>query len=147
MLIFLFINLTVSLFSSPPLISSTSRHLISAIHILFNIMSHDPPTFFFFSSLPSHPASPLFIAAYFLTSVNLMRPHSNSSLFQFHSLCSPLLFPRFPSHPISFNLISFCAEEPDVRTRKIVKVVTQTMVNGKVVDESSEVEQIEETKK
>ncbi|CAF88963.1 unnamed protein product, partial [Tetraodon nigroviridis] len=38
-----------------------------------------------------------------------------------------------------------CAEEPDVRTRKIVKVVTQTMVDGKVVDESSEVEQIEET--
>ncbi len=38
-------------------------------------------------------------------------------------------------------------EEPEVRTRKIVKVVTQTMVNGKVVDESSEVEQIEERKK
>ncbi|XP_061656820.1 keratin, type I cytoskeletal 18 isoform X2 [Syngnathoides biaculeatus] len=38
-------------------------------------------------------------------------------------------------------------KEPDVRTRKIVKVVTQTMVNGKVVDESSEVEQIEETMK
>uniref|UniRef100_H3C185 Si:ch211-243g18.2 n=2 Tax=Tetraodon nigroviridis TaxID=99883 RepID=H3C185_TETNG len=38
-------------------------------------------------------------------------------------------------------------KEPDVRTRKIVKVVTQTMVDGKVVDESSEVEQIEETKK
>ncbi|CAF99329.1 unnamed protein product, partial [Tetraodon nigroviridis] len=35
-------------------------------------------------------------------------------------------------------------KEPDVRTRKIVKVVTQTMVDGKVVDESSEVEQIEE---
>uniref|UniRef100_A0A667XT87 Keratin, type 1, gene c5 n=1 Tax=Myripristis murdjan TaxID=586833 RepID=A0A667XT87_9TELE len=32
-------------------------------------------------------------------------------------------------------------------TRKIVKVVTQTMINGKVVDESSEVEQIEERKK
>ncbi|XP_034026816.1 keratin, type I cytoskeletal 18-like [Thalassophryne amazonica] len=38
-------------------------------------------------------------------------------------------------------------KERDVRTRKIVKVVTQTMVNGKVVDESSEVEQIEEHKK
>ncbi|XP_061148726.1 keratin, type I cytoskeletal 18 [Syngnathus typhle] len=38
-------------------------------------------------------------------------------------------------------------KEPDVRTRKIVKVVTQTMINGKVVNESSEVEQIEETKK
>uniref|UniRef100_G3PL92 Keratin, type 1, gene c5 n=1 Tax=Gasterosteus aculeatus aculeatus TaxID=481459 RepID=G3PL92_GASAC len=38
-------------------------------------------------------------------------------------------------------------KEPDVRTRKIVKVVTQTMINGKVVDESSEVEQIEECKK
>ncbi|XP_034048217.1 keratin, type I cytoskeletal 18 [Thalassophryne amazonica] len=38
-------------------------------------------------------------------------------------------------------------KEPDVRTRKIVKVVTQTMVNGKVVDESSEVEQFEEDKK
>lgn len=38
-------------------------------------------------------------------------------------------------------------EEPDVRTRKIVKVVTQTMVNGKVVDESSEVEQFDERNK
>ncbi|XP_067106638.1 keratin, type I cytoskeletal 18 [Osmerus mordax] len=38
-------------------------------------------------------------------------------------------------------------KEPDVRTRKIVKVVTQTMINGKVVDESSEVEHIEEPKK
>ncbi|KAK1892831.1 Keratin type I cytoskeletal 18 [Dissostichus eleginoides] len=38
-------------------------------------------------------------------------------------------------------------KEPDIRTRKIVKVVTQTMINGKVVDESSEVEQIEERKK
>ncbi|CAB1352101.1 unnamed protein product, partial [Coregonus sp. 'balchen'] len=35
-------------------------------------------------------------------------------------------------------------QEPEVRTRKIVKVVTQTMINGKVVDESSEVEQIEQ---
>ncbi|XP_035022112.2 keratin, type 1, gene c5 [Hippoglossus stenolepis] len=35
-------------------------------------------------------------------------------------------------------------KDPDIRTRKIVKVVTQTMINGKVVDESSEVEQIEE---
>lgn len=43
--------------------------------------------------------------------------------------------------------LSLSAEEPDVRTRKIVKVVTQTMINGKVVDESSEVEQIEESKK
>lgn len=43
--------------------------------------------------------------------------------------------------------VAVCAEEPDVRTRKIVKVVTQTMVDGKVVDESSEVEQIEETRK
>lgn len=43
----------------------------------------------------------------------------------------------------------FCSfeEEPEVKTRKIVKVVTQTMVNGKVVDESSEVEQFEERKK
>ncbi|MCJ8746805.1 hypothetical protein PDJAM_G00145970 [Pangasius djambal] len=38
-------------------------------------------------------------------------------------------------------------KEPEVKTRKIVKVVTQTMVNGKVVDESSEVEQFEERKK
>uniref|UniRef100_A0A3Q3WZ42 IF rod domain-containing protein n=1 Tax=Mola mola TaxID=94237 RepID=A0A3Q3WZ42_MOLML len=36
--------------------------------------------------------------------------------------------------------------EGEEMTRKIVKVVTQTMVNGKVVDESSEVEQIEERK-
>lgn len=42
---------------------------------------------------------------------------------------------------------SCVTEDPDVRTRKIVKVVTQTMINGKVVDESSEVEQIEECKK
>ena len=55
-------------------------------------------------------------------------------------LLSPLI--------ISSHLSSlFSAEEPEVRTRKIVKVVTQTMVNGKVVDESSEVEQIEESKK
>lgn len=46
-----------------------------------------------------------------------------------------------------FSHLLVGAEEPDVRTRKIVKVVTQTMVNGKVVDESSEVEQIEESKK
>ncbi|KAM8885752.1 keratin, type 1, gene c5 isoform 2-T2 [Spinachia spinachia] len=38
-------------------------------------------------------------------------------------------------------------KKPDVRTRKIVKVVTQTMINGKVVEESSEVEQIQEHKK
>ncbi|XP_034452616.1 keratin, type 1, gene c5 [Hippoglossus hippoglossus] len=38
-------------------------------------------------------------------------------------------------------------KDPDIRTRKIVKVVTQTMINGKVVDESSEVEQIEERQK
>ncbi|XP_039618736.1 keratin, type I cytoskeletal 18 isoform X1 [Polypterus senegalus] len=37
--------------------------------------------------------------------------------------------------------------EPDIRTRKIVKVVTQTMVNGKIVDETSEVEEVEEQKK
>lgn len=48
----------------------------------------------------------------------------------------------------SFIHVFFIFEEdPEVRTRKIVKVVTQTMVNGKVVDESSEVEQIEERKK
>ncbi|KAJ3605136.1 hypothetical protein NHX12_027186 [Muraenolepis orangiensis] len=35
-------------------------------------------------------------------------------------------------------------KEPDVRTRKIVKVVTQTMVNGKVVDESSEADRLGE---
>ncbi|MFT7815470.1 keratin, type I cytoskeletal 18-like [Arapaima gigas] len=45
------------------------------------------------------------------------------------------------------SLLASFAEEPDVRTRKIVKVVTQTMVNGKVIDESSEVEQFEEKKK
>lgn len=46
------------------------------------------------------------------------------------------------------TLVYFCVtEDPEVRTRKIVKVVTQTMINGKVVDESSEVEQIEERKK
>ncbi|KAF4074504.1 hypothetical protein AMELA_G00240060 [Ameiurus melas] len=38
-------------------------------------------------------------------------------------------------------------KEPEVKTRKIVKVVTQTMVNGKVVEESSEVEQFEERNK
>ncbi|XP_053337223.1 keratin, type 1, gene c5 isoform X2 [Clarias gariepinus] len=38
-------------------------------------------------------------------------------------------------------------KKPEVKTRKIVKVVTQTMVNGKVVDESSEVEQFEERNK
>ncbi|XP_038155990.1 keratin, type 1, gene c5 [Cyprinodon tularosa] len=38
-------------------------------------------------------------------------------------------------------------KDPEVRTRKIVKVVTQTVINGKVVNESSEVEQIEDSKK
>ncbi|XP_058230485.1 keratin, type 1, gene c5 isoform X2 [Hemibagrus wyckioides] len=38
-------------------------------------------------------------------------------------------------------------KKPEVKTRKIVKVVTQTMVNGKVVEESSEVEQFEERDK
>ncbi|XP_024860870.1 keratin, type 1, gene c5 [Kryptolebias marmoratus] len=38
-------------------------------------------------------------------------------------------------------------KDPEVRTRKIVKVVTQTVINGKVVDECSEVEQIEDSKK
>ncbi|KAM4746662.1 keratin, type 1, gene c5 [Anableps anableps] len=38
-------------------------------------------------------------------------------------------------------------KDPEVQTRKIVKVITQTMINGKVVDESSEVEQIEDSKK
>ncbi|XP_020318130.1 keratin, type 1, gene c5 [Oncorhynchus kisutch] len=38
-------------------------------------------------------------------------------------------------------------KEPEVRTRKIVKVVTQTMINGRVVEESSEVEQIKDSKK
>ncbi|XP_034783293.2 keratin, type I cytoskeletal 18-like [Acipenser ruthenus] len=37
--------------------------------------------------------------------------------------------------------------EPDIRTRTIVKVVTQTMVDGKVVDESSEVSSETEEKK
>lgn len=50
-----------------------------------------------------------------------------------------------PSPSSSSSATSRCvAEEPEVWTRKIVKVVTQTMINGKVVDESSEVEQIEE---
>lgn len=53
----------------------------------------------------------------------------------------------FPLHVNWSILFGFFSEEPDVRTRKIVKVVTQTMVNGKIVDESSEVEQIEERKK
>lgn len=46
-------------------------------------------------------------------------------------------------------IYAFCLfeEDPEVRTRKIVKVVTQTMINGKVVDESSEVEEIEDRKK
>lgn len=52
----------------------------------------------------------------------------------------------FTSKVSELCFMSF-TEDPDVRTRKIVKVVTQTMVNGKVVDESSEVEQIEERKK
>ncbi|XP_048469529.1 keratin, type I cytoskeletal 18 isoform X2 [Rhincodon typus] len=42
--------------------------------------------------------------------------------------------PRSPSPP------------PEVTTRKIVKVITTTLVDGKVVDESSEVEEISEKK-
>ncbi|XP_043576047.1 keratin, type I cytoskeletal 18 isoform X1 [Chiloscyllium plagiosum] len=43
--------------------------------------------------------------------------------------------PRSPSPP-----------PPEVTTRKIVKVITTTLVDGKVVDESSEVEEISEKK-
>lgn len=46
-----------------------------------------------------------------------------------------------------YSYIKSVTDEPDVRTRKIVKVVTQTMVNGKVVDESSEVERFEDGNK
>lgn len=46
-----------------------------------------------------------------------------------------------------YSYLKSVTEDPDVRTRKIVKVVTQTMVNGKVVDESSEVERFEDQKK
>ncbi|TNN71373.1 Keratin, type I cytoskeletal 18 [Liparis tanakae] len=38
-------------------------------------------------------------------------------------------------------------KKPEIRTRKIVKVVTQTMIDGEVVDESHEEEHIEENKK
>ncbi|XP_060697360.1 keratin, type I cytoskeletal 18 isoform X1 [Hemiscyllium ocellatum] len=44
--------------------------------------------------------------------------------------------PRSPSPP----------PPPEVTTRKIVKVITTTLVDGKVVDESSEVEEISEKK-
>lgn len=76
----------------------------------------------------------------------------NQISFQIIPFALFLIFCLISFHFISFHLIRspvvrVCAEEPDVRTRKIVKVVTQTMINGKVVDESSEVEQIEETKK
>lgn len=74
------------------------------------------------------------------------KPHTPFSSFLIS--CSALLFYLSTSTFIPFHLISsVCAEEPDVRTRKIVKVVTQTMVNGEVVDESSEVEQIDEAVK
>lgn len=46
-----------------------------------------------------------------------------------------------------YSCLKSVTGDQDVRTRKIVKVVTQTMVNGKVVDESSEVERFEEQKK
>lgn len=46
-----------------------------------------------------------------------------------------------------FSYFKSVTDDPDVRTRKIVKVVTQTMVNGKVVDESSEVERFDEHNK
>lgn len=47
----------------------------------------------------------------------------------------------------NYSYLKSVTEEPDVTTRKIVKVVTQTVVNGKVVDESSEVGQFEDHKK
>ncbi|KAM4695995.1 keratin, type I cytoskeletal 18-like [Rhinophrynus dorsalis] len=37
--------------------------------------------------------------------------------------------------------------EPDIRTKKIVKIVTQTLVDGKLVNESSEVEEFENAEK
>ncbi|XP_053328728.1 keratin, type I cytoskeletal 18-B-like [Spea bombifrons] len=41
------------------------------------------------------------------------------------------------------NIIAPQPRQPDVRTKKIVKIVTQTLVDGKIVDESSEVEEFE----
>ncbi|XP_072286283.1 keratin, type I cytoskeletal 18-like [Pyxicephalus adspersus] len=38
-------------------------------------------------------------------------------------------------------------KQPDVRTKKIVKIVTQTLVDGKIVGESSEVEEFENAEK
>ncbi|KAM4664722.1 keratin, type I cytoskeletal 18-like [Discoglossus pictus] len=37
--------------------------------------------------------------------------------------------------------------EPDIRTKKIIKIVTQTLVDGKIVGESSEVEEYENAEK
>ncbi|XP_073456762.1 keratin, type I cytoskeletal 18-A-like [Aquarana catesbeiana] len=37
--------------------------------------------------------------------------------------------------------------QPDIRTKKIVKIVTQTLVDGKIVGESSEVEEFENAEK
>ncbi|KAM3910564.1 keratin, type I cytoskeletal 18-like [Leptodactylus fuscus] len=37
--------------------------------------------------------------------------------------------------------------QPDIRTKKIVKIVTQTLVDGKIVGESSEVEEFEHAEK
>ena len=62
-------------------------------------------------------------------------------------VCSLLTSGYFVGVDVTDPGLTLCTEDPDVRTRKIVKVVTQTMINGKVVDESSEVEQIEERKK
>ncbi|XP_068105846.1 keratin, type I cytoskeletal 18-B-like [Hyperolius riggenbachi] len=38
-------------------------------------------------------------------------------------------------------------KQPDIRTKKIVKIVTQTLVDGKIVGESSEVEEFEHAEK
>ncbi|XP_053551467.1 keratin, type I cytoskeletal 18-like [Bombina bombina] len=38
-------------------------------------------------------------------------------------------------------------KQPDIRTKKIVKIVTQTLVDGKIVGESSEVEEFENAEK
>ncbi|KAG8447878.1 hypothetical protein GDO86_015116 [Hymenochirus boettgeri] len=38
-------------------------------------------------------------------------------------------------------------KQPDIRTKKIIKIVTQTLVDGKLVDESSEIEEYENAEK
>lgn len=96
-----------SAFSFSPLISFPPHHLISS-HVFFFFFHLSSYLISSNHSLPSHLISSLPIAAYYLTSVNLIWSHLNSSFLVFFSLLSTLRDPfPFFSSLISSLLIPF----------------------------------------